>query len=286
MHRGAERSEVHEGEVYRQLELWAASFLDFCRIEKGLAPNSIASYRLDLKSYAAFCPPDATGDVETVRSYVDSLYKSGLTSRSIARHLTTLRNFYQFLLREGKAWISAPAGDGKRRFYALEERDIPTYLAGHGLLSAGQPCPKLMPAEVPLARVLPPHDGVPPMGHLVLIAEDERKSREHACEVLRGLGYSVVLAGTGLQAVRLSQSLKPATILLDGLMPEMHGFEVARLIRHLDRSYTPRILAVTAIYKAMRYQNEAKLKYGIDGYLIKPLTTDAIAAALEQARAA
>ena len=190
------------------------------------------------------------------------------------------------LLRERKAWISAPAGDGKRRFYALEERDIPTYLAGHGLLSAGQPCPKLMPAEVPLARVLPPHDGVPPVGHLVLIAEDERKSREHACEVLRGLGYSVVLAGTGLQAVRLSQSLKPATILLDGLMPEMHGFEVARLIRHLDRSYTPRILAVTAIYKAMRYQNEAKLKYGIDGYLIKPLTTDAIAAALEQARAA
>ena len=109
MHRGAERFEVHEGEVYRQLELWAASFLDFCRIEKGLAPNSIASYRLDLKSYVAFCPPDATGDVETVRSYVDSLYKSGLTSRSIARHLTTLRNFYQFLLREGKV-SSDPVG--------------------------------------------------------------------------------------------------------------------------------------------------------------------------------
>lgn len=109
MHRGAERFEVHEGEVYRQLELWAASFLDFCRIEKGLAPNSIASYRLDLKSYVAFCPPDATGDVETVRSYVDSLYKSGLTSRSISRHLTTLRNFYQFLLREGKV-SSDPVG--------------------------------------------------------------------------------------------------------------------------------------------------------------------------------
>src|SRR2546430_2160147 len=39
------------------------------------------------------------------------------------------------LLRKEKAWVSAAAGDGKRRFYALEEKDIPMYLAGHGLLS-------------------------------------------------------------------------------------------------------------------------------------------------------
>ena len=190
------------------------------------------------------------------------------------------------LLRKEKAWVSAAASSGKRRFYALEAKDIPTYLAGHGLLSINQPQPKLIPESVPLATVLPPYDGSPSKGHLVLIAEDERKSREHACDLLRALGFSVVLAGTGLQAVRLSQSLKPATILLDGLMPEMHGFEVARLIRHLERGYTPRILAVTAIYKAQRYQSEAKLKYGIDGYLIKPVTAKVMSAALETAVAA
>ncbi len=115
MHSAAKRSGVPAGEVRlegsaagshqpgsHQIEIWAASFLDFCRVEKGLAANSIASYRLDLKKYTAFCPPNATGDVELVRSYVDSLYAAGLTSRSIARHITTLRNFYQFLLREGK----------------------------------------------------------------------------------------------------------------------------------------------------------------------------------------
>lgn len=85
-----------------QLDMWASLFLDFCRVEKGLAANSIAAYRLDLKKYTGFCPPDAAGDVGLVRSYVDSLYAAGLTSRSIARHITTLRNFYQFLLREGK----------------------------------------------------------------------------------------------------------------------------------------------------------------------------------------
>jgi integrase/recombinase XerD len=37
-----------------------------------------------------------------VLSYLNFLYRSGLGSRSIARHLATLRNFYSFLLREGK----------------------------------------------------------------------------------------------------------------------------------------------------------------------------------------
>jgi integrase/recombinase XerD len=118
MHRAAKRSgrsgdgacpDSGETTGSRQILAWAESFLDYCRIEKGLAPNSIASYGLDLKKYAAFCTSDAAGDAELIRLYVDSLYQAGLTSRSIARHLTTLRNFYQFLMREGKV-TSDPVG--------------------------------------------------------------------------------------------------------------------------------------------------------------------------------
>ena len=82
------------------------SFLDFCRIEKGLAGNSVASYRLDLARFAAFSAAssasDSASDSERVRDYLDSLYRAGLAGRSIARHLTTLRNYYGFLLREGR----------------------------------------------------------------------------------------------------------------------------------------------------------------------------------------
>jgi len=79
------------------------TFLDFCRVEKGLAPNSIDGYARDLAKFKSFFPPGAEGvlpDAEQVRQYVDSLYRSGLSSRSIARHTTTLRNFYRFLLAE------------------------------------------------------------------------------------------------------------------------------------------------------------------------------------------
>ena len=79
------------------------SFLNYCRVEKGLATNSIDAYRRDLAHFASTLPPSAQpAALETVRAYVDSLYRAGLRGSSIARRLSTLRNFYRFLLAEGR----------------------------------------------------------------------------------------------------------------------------------------------------------------------------------------
>src|SRR5260370_42055637 len=40
-------------------------------------------------------------DPATLRLHVDALYEAGLTSRSIARHIATLRNLFKFLLEKG-----------------------------------------------------------------------------------------------------------------------------------------------------------------------------------------
>lgn len=87
--------------VNAQIRAWAAAFLDFCRTEKGLAPNSIDSYRLDLERYAGFSGGREASSADVIQKYLDSLYAAGLSSRSVGRHLATLRNFYKFLLREG-----------------------------------------------------------------------------------------------------------------------------------------------------------------------------------------
>jgi len=79
-----------------------ASFLDFCRIEKGLARTTIESYRLDLERFASSLgPAGAWNEPESVRRHIDSLYRAKLASRSISRHLTTIRNLYRFLLEKG-----------------------------------------------------------------------------------------------------------------------------------------------------------------------------------------
>ena len=79
-----------------------ASFLDFCRVEKGLSRATIAAYQTDLKRFASSLrAADRLPDSESVRRYLDSLYKARMRSRSIARHVTTLRNLCQFLVENG-----------------------------------------------------------------------------------------------------------------------------------------------------------------------------------------
>ncbi|MEZ5399034.1 MAG: site-specific tyrosine recombinase XerD [Bryobacteraceae bacterium] len=94
------------------IEPLVEAFLGFCRVEKGLAANSIAAYRRDLSDFCAFLRKNNISADEaggSIGKYLDAMYGSGLASRSIARRLTTLRNFYAFLLREGR--ISAdPVG--------------------------------------------------------------------------------------------------------------------------------------------------------------------------------
>lgn len=79
------------------------AFLNFCRVEKGLAPNSIQSYQLDLKRLSDEQPQPARElQPADLARYVESLYGAGLSARSVARHITTLRNFYRFLIQEGQ----------------------------------------------------------------------------------------------------------------------------------------------------------------------------------------
>ena len=78
------------------------SFLHFCRVEKGLSHNSLASYQFDLERFAAFLPvPDSNALPEHLKSYVDGLFADGKSASTIARHIATLRNYYMFLTREG-----------------------------------------------------------------------------------------------------------------------------------------------------------------------------------------
>lgn len=78
-------------------------FLTFCRIEKGLSKNSLDAYGRDLEGLRSFAEPLTGGaipQVELLNTYVNHLYSKTLTSRSIARHLSSLRSFFSFLVTE------------------------------------------------------------------------------------------------------------------------------------------------------------------------------------------
>lgn len=79
-----------------------AAFLHYVRAEKGLSTNTILAYRRDMTKFAEFLEPRGVSLLEPTRSdvvdFLSSLYAHGLDSRSVARQLVTLRNFYRFCL--------------------------------------------------------------------------------------------------------------------------------------------------------------------------------------------
>ena len=83
------------------------AYLHYLTIEKGLAANTIASYGCDLAKWVAFLEKSRISvekaGRKNVQRFMEHLYTLGLEARSVARHLVSLRNFYRFLIREGKS---------------------------------------------------------------------------------------------------------------------------------------------------------------------------------------
>ena len=104
------------------------AFLDYARVEKGLAVNSIASYRRDLLEFAVHLRQNSkrfeSVTREDIRSFIRTLYARGLRARSVARHLVSVRNFFRFLLREAKLGADPTSGIDAPEI----ERSLPKYL--------------------------------------------------------------------------------------------------------------------------------------------------------------
>ena len=76
------------------------TFLEFCRIEKGLARNSLDAYSRDLSRLCSAFEDGHIPGLEELRAYIDGLFRAGLTASSVARHVATMRNFYRYLVAE------------------------------------------------------------------------------------------------------------------------------------------------------------------------------------------
>ncbi len=80
-------------------------FITFCRMEKGLSRNSLEAYGRDLEDLRSYAEPLTGGilpDAELLNTYVNQLYTKNLSSRSIARHLSSIRSFFSFMVTEDK----------------------------------------------------------------------------------------------------------------------------------------------------------------------------------------
>lgn len=138
--------------------------------------------------------------------------------------------------------------------------------------------------QAPVVKPQPVAQPVPTRGTgTVLLAEDNEINQEVASEMLTAMGYRCVRVRNGREAVASVRGGLADLVLMDCQMPELDGYEAARLIREWELQKSPEdrhkgrlpIVALTA--HAMKGDRARCLEAGMDDYLTKPLDPEELA---------
>src|SRR5436853_5845273 len=115
----------------------------------------------------------------------------------------------------------------------------------------------------------------------VLIAEDDRDSRELLSWILQKLGYQVVAAANGKEAWDAFRRGRFRLVISDVLMPEIDGLELCRRIRTHKQSKYTYIIVITALIGKKDYLEG--MEAGADDFVTKPFDPDELKARLRVA---
>ena len=123
--------------------------------------------------------------------------------------------------------------------------------------------PVLEPIEAPTYR---PTSAVA----RVLAVDDEEAILDLVERALGTRGIEVIRATRGRQALELLRAHQPDIVLLDAMLPEIHGFEICSNIKGSDGYRHIPVIIISAIYTGWNFALDVKRLYGADDYMAKP----------------
>ncbi|MCT7969363.1 AAA family ATPase [Laspinema sp. D1] len=103
----------------------------------------------------------------------------------------------------------------------------------------------------------------------ILVVDDDTHIRSLLRQELESCGYQVREAKDGMEAIAEVKSLKPDLILLDVMMPQISGFDVAAVLKH-----DPETMDIPIIILSIIEDKQRGYRLGIDRYLTKPIDTE------------
>ncbi len=106
-------------------------------------------------------------------------------------------------------------------------------------------------------------------GKKILIVDYDSKNLEHMTELFASHNMTIVTANDGQMAYERYQEEKPDLIILEAMLPKLHGFDLTQKIYSETKGSVP-IIIVTGLYKGAQYKNEALRSFGAADYFEKP----------------
>lgn len=128
-------------------------------------------------------------------------------------------------------------------------------------------------------KLIPRREGAKPR---VLAVDDEPEILEILTLSLQSKGYEVVTASRGRQALELLRAEVPDLVLLDAMLPEIHGFELCSHIKQSDHFRRVPVIMISAIYTGWNFSQDVRRIYGADDYIEKPFSIKEVLHKVEQ----
>jgi len=109
----------------------------------------------------------------------------------------------------------------------------------------------------------------------ILIVDYDIKSLDALVNLFLPYNIQIIKATDGQMAYDKFKSEKPDLILLEAMLPKIHGFDLTQKIFNETKGSLP-VVIVTGLYKGHQYRNEALHSFGAADYFEKPYNKDAL----------
>jgi DNA-binding response OmpR family regulator len=106
-------------------------------------------------------------------------------------------------------------------------------------------------------------------GKKVLIVDYDSRSLDSLAKLFERQKFEVIKAADGLAAYEKFRLERPDIVVLEAILPKLHGFDLASRIRLESRGAVP-VVIVTGLYRGSRYRHEALTSFGASAYFEKP----------------